>query len=71
MRILDTISKCIELLGIDGENSKAIVREKLIAIRNETCCMCLGDDNGICPGISGIPHPDPTPCTLFDQRRVG
>jgi len=69
MRILDTISECIDLLAIDGENSKAVVRQKLIEIRNETCCMCPGDENGICPGISGTPHPDPTPCRIFEDGR--
>ena len=39
MSILKTLDECIHLLSVDGENTKAVVKEKLEAIRLEICCL--------------------------------
>ncbi len=37
MSFLKTISECIDLLSIDGENTKAAVKQKLEEIKLEIC----------------------------------
>jgi len=65
MNHIETISECVKMLEVDGENTKAIVKAKLEGILKDVCCMCPGDVNGVCPGIPGTPHPEPEVCRIF------
>lgn len=52
---------CEELAAFEDEE------EKKGRIPLEQCCMCPG---AICPGIQGTPHPEASPCRLWEGRTV-